>query len=285
MNILRRNLLVTLATALPAARLLARPAAPANHAVLLANVYREAIDPADYLVSEKFDGVRGVWDGQTLRFRSGRPVPAPAWFTARLPREPLDGELWLDRGRFDVLSGIVRTSPASDEDWRRVRYMVFEMPGGTGRFDERAQRLRELVARTAWSQLQAVDQMPVADRAALQRRLAQTVAQGGEGLMLHLAASEYATGRSDVMLKLKPTLDTEATVIGHQPGQGKYVGQLGALQVQAPDGRRFLIGTGMNDEMRRNPPPVGTVITYRYRDLTPGGLPRFASFLRLHDAL
>lgn len=285
MNILRRNLLVALATALPAARLLARPSASAHHAVLLANVYRDAIDPAGYLVSEKFDGVRGVWDGQTLRFRSGRPVPAPDWFTGKLPREPLDGELWLGRGRFDALSGIVRSSPASDEGWRQVRYMVFEMPGAAGRFEERAQRLRTLVARTGWAPLQAVEQTPVADRAALQRRLAQTVAQGGEGLVLHLADAAYTTGRSDVLLKLKPTLDTEATVIAHQPGQGKYAGQLGALQVQAPDGRRFLIGTGMSDAMRRNPPPLGTVITYRYRDLTPGGLPRFASFLRLHDAL
>lgn len=285
MTIFRRNLLVALATAMPATRLLARAPTPASHAVLLANVYRDAIDPAGYLVSEKFDGVRGVWDGQTLRFRSGRPVPAPAWFTAKLPREPLDGELWLGRGRFDALSGIVRTSPANDEDWRQVRYLVFEMPGASGRFDKRAQRLRALVARTAWPQLQAVDQAPVADRAAMQRRLAQTVAEGGEGLVLHLASAEYSTGRSDVMLKLKPTLDTEATVIGHQPGQGKYAGQLGALQVQAPDGRRFLIGTGLSDAMRRSPPPIGTVITYRYRDLTPGGLPRFASFLRLHDAL
>ncbi|CAN5861476.1 DNA ligase [soil metagenome] len=285
MNILRRNLLVTLAAAVPATCLLARPSASANHALLLANVYREAIDPAGYLVSEKLDGVRGVWDGQSLRFRSGRPVPAPAWFTGMLPREPLDGELWLGRGRFDALSGIVRTSPANDEDWRQVRYMVFELPGAAGRFDERAQRLRELVARTGWSQLQAVDQAPVADRATLQRRLAQTVAQGGEGLVLHLASSEYTTGRGDAMLKLKPTLDTEATVIGHEPGQGKYAGQLGALKVEAADGRRFFVGTGMNDEMRRNPPPVGTVITYRYRDLTPSGLPRFASFLRLHDAL
>ncbi len=284
MNHARRNLLVTLAVAWPTAGLRARTSA-ATHGVLLANLYRDAIDPAGYLVSEKFDGVRGVWDGQTLRFRSGRPVPAPAWFTEKLPREPLDGELWLGRGRFDALSGIVRTSPANDEDWRQVRYMVFEMPGAAGRFDERALRLRALVARIGWPQLQAVDQAPVADRAALQRRLAQTVAQGGEGLVLHLASAEYSTGRSDVMLKLKATLDTEATVIAHQPGQGKYAGQLGALQVQAADGRRFLIGTGLSDAMRRNPPPIGTVITYRYRDLTPGGLPRFASFLRLHDAL
>ena len=34
-----------------------------------------------------------------------------------------------------------------------------------------------------------------------------------------------------------------------------------------------------------SPAAVGSVVTYRYRDLTSSGLPRFASFLRVHDAL
>ena len=77
-------------------------AANAQPALLLANVYAGHIDPTQYLVSEKYDGVRAVWDGATLRFRSGRTVPAPAWFTARLPAQPLDGELWLARGQFEI---------------------------------------------------------------------------------------------------------------------------------------------------------------------------------------
>ena len=47
------------------------------------------IDPANYLVSEKYDGVRAIWDGKTLRFRSGRAVNAPAWFIAKLPAQAL----------------------------------------------------------------------------------------------------------------------------------------------------------------------------------------------------
>ncbi len=37
--------------------------------------------------------------------------------------------------------------------------------------------------------------------------------------------------------------------------------------------------------MRREPPPIGSLVTYRYRDLTPGGLPRFATYLRRHEPL
>jgi DNA ligase-1 len=258
--------------------------AAAVPSLLLANVYGGHIDPTQYLVSEKYDGVRAVWDGKTLRFRSGRTVPAPAWFVAKLPPQPLDGELWLARGQFDALSGIVRKDAPSDEEWKRVQYMVFELPDAPGTFAERAEAIKALAQRTGWPQLQAVEQTPVTDRKALQRRLADTVARGGEGLMLHLASAPYVTGRSDVLIKLKPYLDTEATVIGHRPGKGKYQGHMGALQVQTPEGRRFYIGTGFSDEQRRDPPPLGSSITYRYRDLTASGLPRFASFLRVHTA-
>lgn len=281
MHLPRRHLLLTwLATALPWPR--ANAIAPA---LPLPSVWADGRDPAPYLVSEKYDGVRGVWDGETLRFRSGRVVPAPDWFTAQLPRVALDGELWLGRGRFDELSALVRTAAPVDAQWRRVRFMVFELPGAAGSFTQRAQRIEAIVRQSASPQLVAVEQAPVADRPALRRRLAATLAQGGEGLVLHLAAAPYTTGRGDAMMKLKPSLDAEATVVAHRPGRGKYEGLLGALEVRTPEGRRFLIGSGLSDALRRAPPPPGRVITYRYRDLTGTGTPRFASFVRLHDAL
>ena len=41
------------------------------------------------------------------------------------------------------------------------------------------------------------------------------------------------------------------------------------------------ITAGLSDAQRADPPPVGSVVTYRYSDRTPKGLPRFASFLRV----
>jgi len=123
----------------------------------------------------------------------------------------------------------------------------------------------------------------VADRIQLQRKLDEIIRGGGEGLMLHLADAPYSTGRSDVLLKLKPLLDTEAVVVAQVPGKGKYQGLLGALRVETPDGKRFTIGTGFTDAVRKNPPPVGTTITYTYRGLTKNGLPRFASYLRVRE--
>ena len=255
-------------------------------ALLLANVLGPHVDVTQYLVSEKFDGVRAVWDGKTLRFRSGRDVPAPAWWLAKLPATPLDGELWLARGKFDELSGIVRTSPPVDADWQRVNYLIFELPdeaGALGTFEQRYSRIQEVVARAQWASLRVVEQTRVADRTELKRRLDRVVKAGGEGLMLHLANAPYVTGRSDVLLKLKPLLDTEATVVRHIPGKGRNAGRLGALEVRTRDGILFRLGTGFSDAQRDNPPPLGSLVTYTYRDVTPSGKPRFASFLRVRD--
>jgi len=252
-------------------------------ALLLANVLQSQTDVAQYWVSEKYDGVRAIWNGRELRFRSGRRVNAPAWFTEHFPPQPLDGELWLGRGEFDRLSGIVRKEQPDDAEWRQVRYMLFELPDAPGTFSERIARMQEMVeaARIPW--LQAVEQFRVRNRAELQQRLSKVLKQRGEGLMLHLADAPYVTGRSDVLLKLKPWLDAEATVIEHLPGKGKYRGMLGALRLEMPDGKRFNLGTGFSDAVRRNPPPVGALVTYRYRELNQNGLPRFASYLRVRE--
>lgn len=144
-----RSLLRRLATVLALAACLLHSAAPPPP-MLLAKVLGPEVDPAAFLVSEKYDGVRALWDGQVLRFRSGREVAAPRWFLERLPPQPLDGELWVGRGRFEQLSGFVRRTVPEDAEWRQIHYMVFELPGAPGGFAERAARLQELSAAVAW---------------------------------------------------------------------------------------------------------------------------------------
>ncbi|MDO9281539.1 MAG: DNA ligase [Methylotenera sp.] len=251
--------------------------------VLLAQVYQSGIDVRQFLVSEKFDGVRAVWDGKTLHTRTGRVIAAPAWFTQGIPATPLDGELWLARGKFDALSGVVRKNVPIDEEWRGISYLVFELPNASGTFQVRAQRIVEIVKRANIPHLKPVAQFRVKDEAALKARLKQAVALGGEGLMLHQADAPYITGRSDVLLKLKLQNDAEATVVAHTAGRGKYTGKLGALVVETSEGIRFKLGTGLSDAQRENPPKIGSLVTYTYRDKTANGKPKFASFLRVRN--
>lgn len=275
---LRRHFLALLLLAFSARFILA-----AEPAILLAEVYRSGIDPAAYWISEKLDGVRAIWDGKTLRFRSGNLVNAPAWFIRGLPATPLDGELWIGRGSFEQLSGVVRKEVPVDTEWREVRYMIFELPGAAGDFSARVGQIRRVVAAAKQPWLQAIEQFRVADATELQARMVAVVKSGGEGLMLHRADAPYLTGRSDVLLKLKPWEDAEARVVAHIPGKGRNAGRLGALAVETTDGRQFRVGSGFTDAQRQHPPAIGSTITYRFRALTNKGLPRFPSFLRVRS--
>ena len=265
--------------------------APALHAadspppVMLATSYEAGVDVQAYWVSEKLDGVRGRWDGRRLWTRGGHEIDAPAWFTAGWPRVPMDGELWMGRGRFDELSGAVRARDADDTVWRRVKFMVFDLPAHGGPFQARVLHMRSLLddADIAW--LQPVRQFQVGDAAELDGRLDRIVDAGGEGLMLHHRDALYHAGRSDDLLKYKPYQDAEALVVGHTAGRGKYRGMLGALIVERADGLRFRLGSGFTDAQRADPPARGSYVTYRFNGLTGNGVPRFARFLRVRVEL
>lgn len=252
-------------------------------ALLLANRYRPGMPLADYWVSEKYDGVRGYWDGHTLRTRGGETVQAPAWFTAGWPATPMDGELWGGRGGFSAAQSTTRQQQPDDAAWRRIRFMVFDLPQHGGTFDERLPALQALVQLLRQPWVQAVPQQRLAHDADLQALLRKTVRAGGEGLMLHRGASLYRSGRSDDLIKVKTHEDTEARVVAHIPGQGRHAGRLGALLVEMPSGQQFRLGAGFSDAERANPPPVGSWVTYRFRGTHDGGLPRFASFVRVRE--
>ena len=274
---------VPAAAAVPAAAGSSRAtsAAAPLFAPLLAQDWPAGRDPAGWLVSEKLDGVRALWDGQRMVFRSGRALALPQAIRERLPKEPLDGELWLGRGRFEHVSALLRSERVPDADaWRGVQYHVFELPAGGGRFAERAARLQQIAAASAWPGLVAAAQGPVADAAALKQRLDAVVAAGGEGLMLHRADAPVANGRSPWLCKYKPLQDAEAVVVGHRPGRGRHEGRLGALQVRGDDGQVFFLGTGFSAAQRAAPPAIGSRVTYSHQGSTGQGVPRFARFVR-----
>lgn len=252
--------------------------------ILLAHKWKNESDPTGWWMSEKLDGVRAYWDGTTFYSRMGNVYHAPEWFTNQLPRDPLDGELWLGRGTFQECVSIVRRGAhRTPLQWRKIKYIVFDTPAYPDVFEARQSYAEALLAMhrspyASWHQ-----QVQCIGRDHLEETLKLVESHKGEGLMLRQAKSMYMVGRSHTLLKVKTFHDDEALVVGYEPGEGKHTGRLGALKVLLPNGTEFKIGTGLTDVEREAPPPVGATVTYRYQELTDDGVPRFPSYVRVHQ--
>ena len=247
-------------------------------ALLLAQEYLQQ-DVRGWAMSEKLDGVRAFWNGKQLLSRNGYAFTPSPGFTRDFPPFALDGELYSSREQFERISAAVRSSKG---DWSTLKLHVFDVPHAQGNLYQRLAVLQEWLKAHPQANIVCIAQHEVRNFAQVQAFLRQIEAGGGEGVMLRDLNAGYAAGRSNQLLKLKSHQDAECTVTAHHAGKGKYTGKLGAFTCRNEYGE-FRIGSGLSDADRGNPPPVGTVITYRYRGFTAKSLPRFPTYVRVRS--
>ncbi len=252
--------------------------------LFLLKTYDGSQDVVGWVMSEKLDGVRGLWDGKQLLSRGGKVLHAPHWFVRDFPPFALDGELWTKRADFENISSIVRRKKP-DNRWMQVSYNIFEVPDQAGGLLQRLAVLGDYLQHHPSNHLKIIPQTRVRSKSKLQQFLAQISAGGGEGAVLRNPLTPYQTGRLSSALKVKKYLDSECVVRAILPGKGKYTGKMGSISCAMTEpiaGERLLkIGSGFSDAMRIQPPPVGSTITFKYYGLTKKGKPRFPVFMRV----
>jgi len=243
-------------------------------------------------------------------------IYAPDWFLDLFPKEyPLDGELWAGRGNFQTVSSICRRQDFTG-DWHAISAAICDVPdpyavlgdrfvedgkhlvkifkGCTGWWRDRGGILNRPIFRetfenryvwlrerhtlvqepgTLWLNVQR----RVTSRAMIDVMLNEECDLGGEGIFLK--GGYYSSTRSHDALKFKPWHDAEAVVTGYTDGEDGFVGMVGALMLTSK-GLNFKISSGLTFEDRRNPPRIGTTITYKYRELTKDGIPKEARYYR-----
>ena len=231
-------------------------------------------------MSEKLDGVRAYWDGKKLISRGGHEFKVPLWFIKDFPPFEIDGELWSKRGDFDNISGIVRTQTPHKE-WGQLTYNIFEVPNQKDGLLSRLSVLEKYLNKHPNSYIKILKQSTCKDENHLKTFLKEVEAKGGEGIVVRDGNAPYINKRTSKALKVKSFDDEECEVVGFKNGKGKYEGKVGSLTCKQKNGQIINIGSGLSDALRKNPPDIGTEITFKYNGLTKYGKPRFPVYLRV----
>ncbi len=246
-----------------------------------AGIYRDQ-NVTGWFMSEKLDGIRGYWDGKRLLTKRGYRIVAPKYFIKNFPPFALDGELWIKRGAFEEVQSVVLDERVSLR-WKEVTYNIFEVPNADGNFTQRLNRAKEWFKIHKNGYVKFIKQYKVRSKKHLYEYLRKVDNLGGEGVMIKEPERGYFTKRGSEILKLKSFKDAEATVIGINPGKGRFDGMMGSLLLEMKNGVRFRLGNGFRTSDRKEPPKIGDIVTFKYFGFTKNGKPKFASFLRIRD--
>lgn len=337
------------------------------------------------LMSEKLDGQRAFWDGGITRglpatevpwantakdkkiriatglwSRYGKPIHAPNWWLDLMPKFPLDGELWIERGAHQQTRSIVSRHVPNENDWKLVKFMAFDSPqlmeifydsiidipnyykelsgvshwlhsrgasllhkGNFGMsfgasYDWLCKNLPQCQNLFVLTQYELPNDKEKAN-SLMQGFYEDIVSDGGEGVVLRKQDAIYLPERTHEVLKMKPRNDAEATVVGYVTGRqtdkgSKLLGLMGALVVNFKgkifelsgftDTERVLIDEPLltistyeaETYARRwaeaHPEtacpvnivakhfPIGSQVTFKYRELSDDGIPKEAAYWR-----
>lgn len=260
--------------------------------------------------SRKLDGVRAIIYNDTVYSRNGKPIPnkhVQALF-GRLNGS--DGELIVgDPTAKDVFqkttSGVMSVEGEPD-----VFLYEFDIYNYNSDYETRWDSELCYIYMVEPKNVIAVEQELINNEQELLAFEQKVLAEGYEGVILRKPDAKYKHGRSTVkegaLLKLKRFSDAEAEIIGAEclytntneavtnalgyterstKKEGKVaLDTLGAFIVKNKEGVEFSIGSGFNDEQRKEYwkdryKLIGKTVKYKYFEVGIKDKPRFPIFL------
>lgn len=159
-------------------------------------------DLAGWLISEKFNGVRMLWDGEKAWTRQGREIQLPETWRAALPVGiVLDGELYHAR-RLTLASNAARYGER--HFCTGMEFVVFDAPGASGNWPQRLNAARKVLTSVDFARVVVYWVADDTDAVISEMRAVQR--RGGEGLMARHPQIGCLPGRTDNLLKIKKEL-------------------------------------------------------------------------------
>lgn len=248
----------------------------------------------NWIITEKLDGVRGIYKDGHFYSRNDNEFYVPKEFYSELLLIPelngniLDGELWINRKKFDKLVGLVKKDFKTIDEFMEVKFMVFDIPTLNMKYIDRIKYLENILVNLKYTKF--VPYTILKNKNDIPNILNDIENIKGEGLILRDPNSFYENKRSKYMLKIKSSYTDEAIFIGYEISKkGKYKDLISSYKLEwinpNNDKINFNVGSGFNEIQRQlnNIPKIGSLITFKYSELTKSGVPRHPIFLSIRD--
>lgn len=246
----------------------------------------------------KLDGFRCIAKKDGLWSRSGKPfVSSPHIMEALAPlfeANPdliLDGELYNHelRDNFDEIQSLITvksdkklTAEHYEKTRAMVQYHVYDIPSHRGNFDERANEIYNLFENMNRNIIALIPTFMVESQEQFDVLHGEWLEQGYEGSMWR-NNTPYENRRTKNLLKRKDFIDEEFEVVAIEEGQGNWAGVAKRVTCRLPDGRTF--GAGIKGSRDRGIELLNEthhIVTIKYFQLTPDGIPRFGVATKFH---
>ena len=172
-----------------------------------------------------------------------------------------------------------------------IQYHVYDLPSCSGGYDLRRQVLKDLIAEINHPSIIFVDAQWHEDEASFDAAVQQYVEDGYEGGMWRAGDEEYVFERTKALLKCKPFVDEEYTVLRIEQGDCNWAGKAKGIWFQMPnDGPEFKATLKGNMaycatiwERRSEIEGRWEATVKRAKGLTPAGKPRFGVVKKLWE--
>lgn len=246
----------------------------------------------------KLDGTRCIATIEGLFSRQGKPiVSVPHIHKALQPlfkRDPdliLDGELYSEKlaDNFNEIISLARKTKPTKEDFEKsekvIGYWVYDIPSCSGGFEKRTQKLIELIHLNSAifpGHVCLVETEKVTSQQQLDELYSTYMTQGYEGQMVRIPGKDYENKRTKQLLKRKEFKDEEFELVSLDEGIGNWAGYAKTATVKKTDGTNLVFGAGIagtqeftKNLLKERDSLIGTLVTIKYQNLTPDGVPRF----------
>jgi DNA ligase-1 len=269
---------------------------------MLAKNYEDEFDDSMFPVygNFKFDGMRCVTRNDGMWSRNGKPIVSAPHIRKALqsvydvcPKAIFDGELYCHKLNKDfnkIISLAKKSKPTKedlDESASVLEYYVYDFisPFGHLPFAERHSLLKEFLRNTPG--IVVVDSPILKNRKELDEHYGKCMEEGYEGQIIRLN-KPYEHKRSKYLLKRKEFIDAEYEVIEVCEGVGNRSGTAGYMILKMKDGRTFKSNIkGTFDYLKQllvdRKSLTGKMVTVKYFQLTPDGVPRFPYVIAVRD--